>query len=297
MWLKNLKKIPINKILVGRSVVRVKGIEKNINELANSIKALGLIQPIIVYTNSEHEYFVIVGQRRLRALHLLDEQYPGEGFDKVDCLIHDEQNEQILKAMSVATDIHHSKPDKQNLAREITRMFTKYDNVKITAARYGISEKIIKKYVKFGRLPEFLKERVASKQIRLDIALKVIDALDWTEDGRESSETLLAIITEVEKLKKSNRRAYKNALRILAEPVSVSDIVTDHDKLELILNDSPSRRHITLKIKLTEEDFERLLSSDKRQPKRHPWDQGITVESLVIDIIHDYLVRAEVEDY
>ena len=96
MWLKNLKKIPINKILVGRSVVRVKGIEKNINELANSIKALGLIQPIIVYTNSEHEYFVIVGQRRLRALHLLDEQYPGEGFDKVDCLIHDEQNEQIL---------------------------------------------------------------------------------------------------------------------------------------------------------------------------------------------------------
>ena len=113
--------------------------------------------------------------------------------------------------------------------------------------------------------------------------------MDWTEDGRESSETLLAIITEVEKLKKSNRRAYKNALRILAEPVSVSDIVTDHDKLELILNDSPSRRHITLRIKLTEEDFEKLFSSTR--------DQGLTVDELVIDIIHDYLVRAEVEDY
>ena len=274
---------------------KMQNIDPDREDLAISIKALGLIQPIIVYTNSDHEYFVISGQRRLNALRILDKSYPDEGFDKVDCLIHDEQNEQILKAMSVATDIHHSKPDKQNLAREITHMFQQYADVKITARRYGISEKIVKKYVKFERLPEFLKERVASKQIRLDIALKVIDALDWTEDGRESSETLLAIITEVEKLKKSNRRAYKNALRILAEPVS--DIVTVHNKLELILSDSPSRRHITLKIKLTEEDFERLLSSDKRQPKRHPWDQGITVESLVIDIIHDYLVRAEVEDY
>ena len=283
--MRNLKKIPINKILVGRSVVRVQGFDKNIDELAISIKALGLIQPIIVYTNSEHEYFVIVGQRRLRALHLLDEQYPGEGFDKVDCLIHDEQNEQILKAMSVATDIHHSKPDKQNLAREITHMFQQYADVKITARRYGISEKIVKKYVKFERLPAFLKERVESKQIRLDIALKVIDALDWTEDGRESSETLLAIITEVEKLKKSNRRAYKNALRILAGP----DIEPGPSILEVLRGAQIHQHSLTLRIKLTEKDFEKLLSSSR--------DQGFTVDELVIDIIQDYLIRAEVEDY
>ena len=283
MWLKNLKKIPINKILVGRSVVRVEGFDKNIDELAISIKALGLIQPIIVYTNSEHEYFVIVGQRRLEALRILNQKYPDEGFDKVDCLIHDEQNEQILKAMSVATDIHHSKPDKQNLAREITHMFQRYADVKITAARYGISEKIIKKYVKFGRLPEFLKERVASKQIRLDIALKVIDALDWTEDGRESSETLLAIITEVEKLKKSNRRAYKNALHVLHKPKPGPSI------LEVLRGAQIHQHSLTLRIKLTEKDFEKLLSSSR--------DQGFTVDELVIDIIQDYLIRAEVEDY
>ena len=283
MWLKNLKKIPINKILVGRSVVRVEGFDKNIDELASSIKALGLIQPIIVYTNSEHEYFVISGQRRLNALRILDKSYPGEGFDKVDCLIHDEQNEQILKAMSAATDIHHSKPDKRNLAREITHMFQQYADVKITARRYGISEKIVKKYVKFERLPAFLKERVESKQIRLDIALKVIDALDWTEDDGESSETLLAIITEVEKLKKSNRRVYKNALRILARP-------KPRPSISEVIREAQIHQHsLTLRIKLTEEDFEKLFSSTR--------DQGLTVDELVIDIIHDYLVRAEVEDY
>ena len=42
--MRNLKKIPINKILIGRSVVRVEGIEKNINELANSILASKLTE-------------------------------------------------------------------------------------------------------------------------------------------------------------------------------------------------------------------------------------------------------------
>ena len=218
--------------------------------------------------------------------------FTDEGFEKIPCHIRRPPDDELdAKAISIGENLTQLPVTLADAIDACDVLFKKYGDEKIVAKKYGISEKIVKKYVKFERLPAFLKERVESKQIRLDIALKVIDALDWTEDGRESSETLLAIITEVEKLKKSNRRAYKNALRILARP-------KPRPSISEVIREAQIHQHsLTLRIKLTEEDFERLLSSDKRQPKRHPWDQGFTVDELVIDIIHDYLVRAEVEDY
>ena len=198
--MRNLKKIPINKILVGRSVVRVEGIEKNIDELANSIKALGLIQPIIVYTNSEHEYFVIVGQRRLEALHILNQKYPDEGFDKVECVIHDiypDDGEITLADITVVDTITHEPFTLADMVHVCTNLWESYQSFKIIEKKIGISKKIIKKYVEYSWMPDSLKRAIEDGAISDDLSSSTdavrmaIDALNWTEDGDVSDDIVI----------------------------------------------------------------------------------------------------------
>ena len=197
--MRNLKKIPINKILIGRSVVRVEGIEKNINELANSIKALGLIQPIIVYTNSDNGYFVIDGKRRLRALHILNQKYPDEGFDKVECVIHDiyPDDEITPLSISVSNKITHEPFTLADMVHVCTNLWESYQSFKIIDEKFGISEKTIKKYVGYSWMPDSLKRAIEDGSISnvqsssINAVRMAIDALIWTEDGDVSDDMVI----------------------------------------------------------------------------------------------------------
>jgi len=171
-------------------------------DLAISIKALGLIQPIIVYTNSDHEYFVIDGKRRLRALHLLDDQYPGEGFDKVECVIHDiypDDGEITLADITVADTITHEPFTLADMVHVCTNLWESYQSFKIIEKKIGISKKIIKKYVKYSWMPDSLKRAIEDGAISkfqsssINAVRMAMDALKWTEDGDVSDDMIIEL--------------------------------------------------------------------------------------------------------
>ena len=140
-------------------------------DLADSIKELGLIQPIIVYANSEHEYFVIDGKRRLKELHLLDDQYPGEGFDKVECVIHDiypDDGEITPADITVADKITHEPFTLADMVHVCTNLWESYQSFKIIEKKIGISKKIIKKYVEYSWMPDSLKRAIEDGSISDD---------------------------------------------------------------------------------------------------------------------------------
>ena len=182
-------------------------------DLADSIKALGLIQPIIVYTNSDNGYFVIDGKRRLRALHLLDDQYPGEGFDKVECVIHDiypDDGEITPLSISVSNKITHEPFTLADMVHVCTNLWESYQSFKIIEKKFGISKKIIKKYVKYSWMSDSLKRAIEDGSISNDQSSSInavrmaMDALGWTEDGDVSDDMIIELARAVTSKRRGN---------------------------------------------------------------------------------------------
>ena len=85
------KKISLDEILVDKYNVRKKDIDKGLDDIAASIKAVGLLQPITVYKDDEKgKYVILAGQRRLNAFHYLNDNFPQNGYDQIDCKLIDE---------------------------------------------------------------------------------------------------------------------------------------------------------------------------------------------------------------
>ena len=89
--LNTIKKINISQIQQNQNQPRKKFNEKDLNELAASIKIQGLIQPIVVRPNSNDQYEIIAGERRWRASQLA-------GLHEIDCVIKNFKDEEVLEA-------------------------------------------------------------------------------------------------------------------------------------------------------------------------------------------------------
>ncbi len=84
-------KINISQIHPNTNQPRKNFKEKELSELATSIKNQGLIQPLIVKLVDEDKYQIIAGERRWRASQLA-------GLHEVDCVIKNIQDDEVLEA-------------------------------------------------------------------------------------------------------------------------------------------------------------------------------------------------------
>ena len=88
---KGVKKINISQIQPNSSQPRKNFKEEDLIELASSIKAQGLIQPIIVRKKHDDLFQIIAGERRWRASQLA-------GLHEIDCVIKEMEDTQVLEA-------------------------------------------------------------------------------------------------------------------------------------------------------------------------------------------------------
>lgn len=92
-----LRELPVEFLQRGRYQPRRDFAEDKLAELAESIKAQGLMQPIVVRPVGEKKYEIIAGERRWRAAQLA-------GMEKVPCVIKDVADDAAL-AMSLIENI------------------------------------------------------------------------------------------------------------------------------------------------------------------------------------------------
>ena len=78
----------------GRYQPRVQFEPVKLQELADSIKNAGLLQPIVVRPVSDHQYEIIAGERRWRATQLA-------GLDEINCLVREFNDEQAAEAATI----------------------------------------------------------------------------------------------------------------------------------------------------------------------------------------------------
>lgn len=93
----DLKNLPVDLIQRGKYQPRTDMHEEALQNLANSIKAQGVMQPIVVRPISDTRYEIIAGERRWRATQLA-------GLDSIPCIIKPVSDESAI-AMSLIENI------------------------------------------------------------------------------------------------------------------------------------------------------------------------------------------------
>lgn len=92
--------IPVDKIVPNKNQPRIRFEEESLNELADSIKQFGILQPIIVRSiNGEDRYEIIAGERRFRASKKAD-------MDKIPALITKGIDDTSSLEMALIENIH-----------------------------------------------------------------------------------------------------------------------------------------------------------------------------------------------
>ena len=196
--------IPLESIKVQKYNVRKKEIDKGIEDLAASIKAVGLLQPITVFFDSEKKIYVILaGQRRLNAHHYLNEKFSGQGWDKIKCIVIDEPETNEKKmALSLAENITQVQMTNTDLVKAVTDLYNTYHDYDMVQEKYGLTKYMVDKFVRLARLPERLKDAINEGEISSNTksaensALRAVDALKWTKGGDVEVDDVLELAKE-----------------------------------------------------------------------------------------------------
>ena len=114
-----LRKIPIEYLQPGKYQPRKDMSPDALEELASSIRAQGIIQPIVVRKLAEHLYEIIAGERRWRASQLAE-------LSVVPCLIKDVPDEAAV-AIALIENIQREDLNAMEEAQALDRLMVEFE--------------------------------------------------------------------------------------------------------------------------------------------------------------------------
>ena len=141
--------IELKKIQPNRLNPRLEFTKAGLDELADSIKQVGLLEPIIVRPYGGG-YQVVVGERRYRAAHQA-------GLDKVPVIIREYTDEQVLELNFIENVQREdlSAVEKAKLCQELLKKFPdKYPSVYALSKVLGVSNQTVFQWLKLLGMPE-----------------------------------------------------------------------------------------------------------------------------------------------
>ena len=163
--------IPLDDLVIGKGQVRTHSPGKGIDELVQSIKIQGLLQPIVVCPASEHgKYEILVGQRRYLAHKLLR-------MDSIASAVMDERLDRgQAKAISITENLIRRKLSGKELKDGILYLYNLYGTIKDVVDATGLPRRTVRDSIKYPRLIPELKEMVDHGQVDVNAAVKAQDA-------------------------------------------------------------------------------------------------------------------------
>jgi ParB family chromosome partitioning protein len=172
----NLIEIPFNKLVLWDGNVRKTGIESGLDELAASIAAHGLLNPLLVRKAAKGRFAVIAGQRRYLALRQLADAGNIGKTAPVSChLREDGQDDSELSLAENVVRIAMHPADQFMAWRDLIE---KGADIGEIAVRFGVAESTVKKRLALARVsPRIF---ALYREGRLD--LEALQAFTVTDD-------------------------------------------------------------------------------------------------------------------
>ena len=155
-----LTSLPLNRIRPGKYQPRSFIADEALHELAASIKAQGVIQPVVVREVGLGDYELIAGERRWRASQLA-------GLQEIPAVVRSVADEAAL-AMALIENIQREDLDPIEEARGIQRLIAEFDLThEAAAAALGRSRSAVSNLLRLLALPQPLQDMLHQGQLEM----------------------------------------------------------------------------------------------------------------------------------
>ena len=221
-----LKNLKITEVEPNRDQPRKRFDQEALEELANSIKEYGLIQPIVV-TKKDGYYSIIAGERRWRASKIA-------GLEEIPAIIR-EDNERINSEISLI----------ENMQREDLNPYEKALGIRTLIDNYGLSQEIVAK--KLGKS----RSTIANWVRVLNLDEKVLEMVKEGKLSEGYCKALLMIEPE---------KQYETAIQMLERNATVRQVEKKAAKKET--KEEQKRNHVLYKN--IEDSFQHFFGSKVR---------------------------------
>lgn len=141
----------INKIVPNKYQPRTNFDANDLQELADSIREKGVIQPLIVTSGSDNNFELVAGERRLRASKLA-------GLSQVPVILVDVDNEDSLLELALIENIQRTDLNAIEEAEAYRKLIEKFNYTQEeTAKRVGKQRSTVTNMLRLLKLPDLIK--------------------------------------------------------------------------------------------------------------------------------------------
>jgi ParB family chromosome partitioning protein len=156
----DLRHLPVDIIRRGKYQPRTDMHPESLEELADSIRAQGIIQPIVVRPVSDKEYEIIAGERRWRAAQLA-------GLHEIPAVVKDVPD-QTAVAMALIENIQRENLNPMEQARALQRLIDEFSLThQMAADAVGRSRAAVSNLLRLFELNDEVKEKLERGQLEM----------------------------------------------------------------------------------------------------------------------------------
>lgn len=174
--------------------------EANLEELSQSIKANGVVQPIIVRRKGS-EYEIVAGERRWRASQRA-------GLQKIPAVVKDVSDEKLLE-LALVENIQRQELNAIEEAKAYKKLI---DSVGLTqemvAGRVGKDRSFIANYLRLLKLPDDIQNLVSEEKLSVGHARALL-TVDSADIQRRISRNIIEMSLSVRETEKAVKRLSK----------------------------------------------------------------------------------------
>lgn len=175
-----LEEVPIEWIRPGKYQPRQTMDDEPLQELAASIKAQGVMQPIVLRSVGENRYEIIAGERRWRATQIA-------GLDKIPAVIK-EVNDEAAVAMSLIENIQREDLNPMEEALALQRLIEEFDLThQQVADAVGKSRTAVTNFLRLINLSPEVSQMLAHGDIEMGHARALL-SLSFEQQGSAARE-------------------------------------------------------------------------------------------------------------
>ncbi|VAW49472.1 Chromosome (plasmid) partitioning protein ParB [hydrothermal vent metagenome] len=214
-----IEKVAVERLQPGQYQPRQQFDEASLQELSDSIKAQGMVQPIVVRPLDSETYEIIAGERRWRASKLA-------GLDKVPVIIRQADSQATL-AMALIENIQREDLNPIEVAIGLKRLLKEFElTQQAVADAVGRSRASVSNLLRLLKLPKSIQKELHAGKISMGHARAIISlpeseqkkiiakAIESAWSVREIEEAVQKLLIPAEIVKEAKERAIPNIERV-----------------------------------------------------------------------------------
>jgi ParB family chromosome partitioning protein len=170
-------KIPIDQIVISEANVRdATDARIGLNDLKDSIRELGLLQPIVVIQLGENSYELVIGQRRYLAVSELNREGV-KGFDTIEAKVYGKETD-ITQARisSVVENLQRRPLTEIDRERATTLLLKQLGKITEVSAQLGLNVKTVSAWLDYESIVPKSIRKYVDVSISRDYAKQIVAA-------------------------------------------------------------------------------------------------------------------------